>query len=325
MITTAIGSVPYTDPDTALKKTWSFVNLPFWPQLPKRFWRELMIPQFAEGMPGVEFDDEARTVVCRYDATELERFWSSPEKTGAISPLNAAGLHAALKKVQKHTYPAFKVQTTGPVTFCLSVYQRDGSPIMGNPTLREAAWMLLAQKAIWQVRSFGRYCDKIYHFFDEPVLASFGANPSLTPELIKQALGFVFDTLRTACPDVTIGIHCCGNTDWAMVLSTRPDILSFDAFYYGDTILLYGEELKEHFLRGGTLALGIVPTDETVDAVDSSELAEKAKNLTDRIAEKVKTDVDIILTPACGTGSLTEQLAERVFNLLYDVAVVLRA
>jgi len=324
LISTAIGSAPWTDPEVAIEKTWSSVDIPFWVQLPKRDWRELMIPQYAEGMPGVVFDDAARQVVCRHDAEALERFWASPEEFGMISRDCAAGLHAALQRLQNHPVTTFKVQTTGPVTFCCSVCQEDGTPIIADSALREAAWMLLAQKAIWQVRLFSPHSGGIIHFFDEPVLAALGANPSLTPQLVRDALTFVFETVKAACPDTTVGVHCCGNTDWELVLSTQPDILSFDAYYYGETLLLYPDALAEHAARGGWLAFGIVPTDETVAQVEVDELVEKFRHLQRRLEEKTGSRFKTLLTPACGTGSLSEQLAERVFLMLQEVAAALR-
>jgi len=325
LITTAIGSVPWKTPDSAIEKTWNAVSVPFWPQLPKRRWRELMIPQFAENLPGVLFDDEGKRVLCRYDSGELERFWNSPDEGGAISEEAAAGLHAALKKAQKERPKAFKTHTTGPVTFCLSVTQPDGTPIMGNAALREAAWMLLAQKAIWQVRAFGRFCEKVYHFFDEPALAALGANPALTPQLVREALTFVQTTLKAACPDVISGLHCCGNTDWGLVLSTEPDLLSFDAFNYGQTLLLYPEAVRAHAARGGLFALGAVPTDEAAAKVSLHQIVKVAENLMERLSEKAGQKIEAILTPACGAGSLPEATAERVFSLLQDVAAILRA
>jgi len=325
LITTAIGSVPWIDAETAVDKTWNTVTVPFWPQLPKRVWYELMIPQFAEGLPGVVFDDVGKKVICRKEEAALEGFWSDLTAVGRISRAFAAGLYAALERAARQKPDSFKTQTTGPVTFCCSVQQEDGTPIIADSALREAAWMLLAQKAVWQVAQFKQHSRKIYHFFDEPVMAAWGAYPTLTPQLVVEALRFVFATLKEAHPDVLVGLHCCGNTDWGLVLSAEPDVLSFDAFNYGETLLLYGDALAAHAERGGVFAVGIVPTDAAVVNVSCQQLAHKARDLIDRIAHKAGQQASFILTPSCGAGSLNEQMAQRVFSLLQEVSAVLRA
>ncbi|RKY15396.1 MAG: hypothetical protein DRP63_06990 [Planctomycetota bacterium] len=325
MITTAIGSVPWTDPKTAVEKTWNAVTVPFWPQLPKRVWYELMIPQFAEGLPGVVFDDGGKKVVCRKDEEAMWEFWSDPTAAGRISRAFAAGLYAALEEAALQKPNSFKTQTTGPITFCCSVQKEDGTPIIADGALREAAWMLLAQKAVWQVGQFKRHSRKIYHFFDEPVMAAWGAYPTLTPQLVVEALRFVFATLKEAHPDVMVGLHCCGNTDWGLVLSAEPDVLSFDAFNYGETLLLYGDALAAHAERSGVFAVGIVPTDAAVADVSCQQLVQKAQDLIDSIVQKAGQQASFILTPSCGAGSLNEEMGQRVFNLLQEVGDILRA
>ena len=40
------------------------------------------------------------------------------------------------------------------------------------------------------------------------------------------------------------GVHCCGNTEWPILIDAGVDILNFDAFDYGDTILLYPDNFQ---------------------------------------------------------------------------------
>jgi len=56
-VATGIGSLPHKDPDKAAG--WiveNIVDIPFWPQLPKRSYLENMYVQFAENLPGVVVD-----------------------------------------------------------------------------------------------------------------------------------------------------------------------------------------------------------------------------------------------------------------------------
>ena len=58
------------------------------------------------------------------------------------------------------------------------------------------------------------------------------------------------------------GVHCCGNTDWSVLLDTSADILSFDAYNYAQSLSLYPAEVKKFLDRKGTIAWGIVPNQE---------------------------------------------------------------
>ena len=73
--------------------------------------------------------------------------------------------------------------------------------------------------------------------------------------LIKEVVDYVRDR-----SEAIVGIHCCGNTDWSMIIEAGPDIVSFDAFSYLDYFFLYPGEIRRFIEGGGTIAWGIVPT-----------------------------------------------------------------
>ena len=101
LMTTGIGSVPLADPDAGAAFVLDAdVSIPFWPQLPKRGFREQIIPQYAEAMPCVTIDVEAeRTVLEPGDRhTHLHRFYeaylSEDLEPFALSSESAAGFGA---------------------------------------------------------------------------------------------------------------------------------------------------------------------------------------------------------------------------------------
>jgi methionine synthase II (cobalamin-independent) len=160
-------------------------------------------------------------------------------------------------------------------------------------------------------------------FFDEPALSSLGsAFSGLNREDVILALNQCFEAVKGLK-----GIHCCGNTDWTVLLSTELDILSFDACGYLENLSLYPKELRTFLERGGILAWGIVPTNE--DA-----LKEDVRSLVKRFKEGLKTlskeGIDrtllkrAIITPSCGTASLPIPLAERVCELTAELSKRLR-
>ena len=49
----------------------------------------------------------------------------------------------------------------------------------------------------------------------------------------------------------TVGVHCCGNTDWAVLLDSKVDLINYDAFGFMDTPFCFRENLSSFLSRGG--------------------------------------------------------------------------
>ena len=155
--TTGIGSLPLTDAEEAA----SFVldadlTIPFWPQLPKRYFLEQMIPQYSGGMPCVlPVPAEGKVILepaaqYRQLETFYEKYLSEDPGAFARSQEAAAGLYAFERAAAGRTWPVVKGQVTGPVTFCTGISGPDKKPLYANEELRDAAAKLLCRKAVDQ-------------------------------------------------------------------------------------------------------------------------------------------------------------------------------
>ena len=89
--------------------------------------------------------------------------------------------------------------------------------------------------------------------------------------------------------------------------------------------------LKDFFDRGGILAWGIVPTSNTeeIDKVTSASLIEKLKGQI-VVLESMGIDPTIIkaqslITPSCGTGSLSPENAAKVLKMTSEVSQVMQS
>jgi hypothetical protein len=124
-------------------------------------------------------------------------------------------------------------------------------------------------------------------------------------------------------------VHCCGNTEWTLLIEAGVDIVNFDAFDYGESIALYPAAVKRHLESGNALAWGIVPTNSAkIQAQTTESLVNKFNGMVDHLAKTANIDRDLIvrqalITPSCGTGSLPVADAERVFRILRETSIAL--
>lgn len=325
----SVGSVPHPDAVDACNLILeTFPQLPTWPQLPKRSFLENMYVQYSEGFPGVILEDERIYVNRAQNLDEpLERLYlaylQDDVEYGAVTSEYAAGLAEMLTRTLPEAV-AVKGQVTGPVSWGLMVVDQDRRPILYDEILADAVAKHLRLKATWQEQQLQKLSSQVITFIDEPYMSSFGsAYVSLSRE---QAIALMEDVL--AGLQGIKGVHCCGNTDWSLLLATSVDILNLDAYGYAETLALYAGEVKSFLERGGIIAWGIVPAGEDVHSETAESLLERlgqamqllvAKGISlDRILESS------LITPSCGTGSLSEETAEKVLGTTAEVSRLAR-
>ncbi len=328
---TGIGSVPFLEVEATCREIYGlFPHMPFWPQFVKRSYFEDMSVQYSEGLPLLVVNQEERSLsVSRTGEREselvrfYERFLSDDIEAFAISEAYAPGLYAlmaSLDEPKSGQTNYIKGQTVGPITFTSGILGLDGRPVIHDPELSEALVRGLAIKALWQVRVLEESGRRPVIFLDEPSLSGFGsAFSSIQRQDVIDKLQMMISYIK-GHSDCLVGIHCCGNTDWAMVMAAGPDIINFDAFEFMEHFLLYPDGIASFLHGGGTIAWGIVPT----SCFTGDELE---KNLLKRVGEGIKkikkTGISpqtiaerSIFTPSCGMGSMTPVNARSAMNLL---------
>ncbi|MDQ7850533.1 MAG: methionine synthase [Armatimonadota bacterium] len=328
---TAVGSLPHTDPGAAcdLVVRW-LPELPAWPQLPRRDARERLPAQFCRGFPGVVLEGGRVYVDRRQDLDAgLERLYarylSKELEASALDGDFAAGLERFLT-LRPESALAVKGQVLGPVSWGLTVTDQDRRALLYDEMLADAAARYLHLQAAWQERALRRLCAQTIIFVDEPYLAAFGsAYLAVEREEVQKLLEEVLAGIEGLK-----GVHCCGNTDWSLLLETSVDILNFDAYDHAEALSLYPQALRAFLDRGGIIAWGIVPTGS-----DAQVMAESVGSLTERlwgalrlVASKGVPLDDLLaaslLTPACGLGTLSEAAASRALELLSGVSAQMR-
>lgn len=293
-----------------------------------------MYVQYSQGLPGAIVDEGAKRIYIdtqkdsynqeleaayeHYLADDLDYF--------AIGQDYASGLYEFIQyPVSSIQHPYIKGQTIGPISFGLTVTDQNKKASVYNQEFCECMVKVLAMKARWQVRKLreaiddrrgttGEGCGRhtqtqIIIFIDEPYLVSLGSSFfNIKAEEVVKMLNDLSAAIHQE--GAFTGIHCCGNTDWSLLLQTNIDILNFDAYNYLDNLLLYRDGLRSFLNKNGILAWGIVPTTAEGDLPARKVLLKKIG----------KQERPSLITPACGLSGVSLERAQEALALTCSVA-----
>lgn len=333
--------MPHSDPVEAVRHMLrALPEIPAWPQLPNRSFLENMYVQYSEGLPCLVVDREHGKIhfdTSRDVMEEIEPFYARVIEGNldrfAMGEEYAPGFRLLIEAVcaddaARSALRCIKGQIVGPVSMGLTVTDQNKRAILYHDELMDAVLKMISLRAAWQARELKRVCPVAMVWLDEPYLASFGSGyVSLSESQVLSMIGEA--TAAIHGQGAIAGIHCCGNTDWSLLMKTELDVINFDAYEYFTGMTLYSDALRSFFERGGILALGLVPTSAKI-------LKESARSLEKMLDERIailseKTGLAAgtirercLLTPSCGTGTLTVELASRVLDTLRELSATIR-
>lgn len=333
-----IGSMPHKDSKTACDlMIGAAPEFPAWPQLPNRAYLENMYVQYTEGFPGIRIDEVNRRVWFQVDSEPidgLETFYSSviseDQNRFAISGRYAEGLDMFIKGAygsELINRKFIKGQTTGPVSFGLTIADQNGRASIYNETLEEVIVKGLTLKARWQCLELGKLAPgaEVVMFFDEPYLVSVGS--ALVSLAREQVISNMRQCIEGSGADIT-GMHCCGNTDWSIVFDTGVDIVHFDAFEFMEGFIAYHGEIGRHLERGGAVAWGLVPNTDAIFKMTVDGICDKLEDafsaLEAKGVDRESLAAQSLISTSCGLKPATVQIAEMALDLAAEVSEKMR-
>lgn len=338
--TTATGSFPHGDESELSQLLVSCLDIPCWPQLPRRNFRERMYVQYSTSLPAIKVDEFRERVYfdtsCDFSGT-LEKFYSSylAEDIAAfkLDPDFAIGFYSLLDALDVDSDGWVKGQVTGPISFGLTVTDQELRPSLYHELLADVIVKNMAGNARWQICQLRSIRPNVILFVDEPYLAAFGsAFISLERQQAVRMLDEVFEAIHQE--RALAGVHCCANTDWSILLDTTVDILNIDAYGYLERLALYPAELRDFLDRGGLVAWGIVPNSEEIYAATPERLARRLCQGLELIQNKAKArGIELstgeliqrsLLTTSCGLGPTTVPVAEKALEILVGTGEIIR-
>jgi len=337
-LATGVGSLPHKDAQQALTLiTRTIPQTPFWPQLPKHRVLESMIIQASSGLPFLRVDEAKGEV--HFDADldetkELEKVYSSylarDVEPYRIPPGYADGFEGMVRHLEEKkpsSLQFFKGQIIGPITFGLAVKDGNGKDIIHNEVAFDGILKGLLLRGRWIIQRMKKVCQEVILFLDEPGLSGYGsAFFSVDGSTISGRLNETIEEFQGQ--GARVGVHCCGNTDWSLLLSTKADIVNFDAWGFFERFSLYPEAIRDFLSRGGVLAWGIVPTSEFTGKETVQALMEKLKGEFRELAKRGILEESLrercLLTPSCGMGLMSVEDSEKAMGLLGELSQRMR-
>ena len=347
-LTTVVGSFPHADAQALSEHLLRALDIPDWPQLPRRTFKESMYAQYSTALPGLVVDEGREKVF--FDtggdltpALEIfyERYLADDVDAFGLTPEYAAGFFAMRSALRsQRSVPGgpgaewVKGQVTGPISFGLTVTDQNLRASLYDDMLADPIVKNTAMNARWQVRQLKVLRPNVFVFVDEPYMASFGsAYISLSREQVTAMLDEVFDAIHAE--GALAGVHCCANTDWSVLLGTQVDILNLDAYGYLENLALYPAELRTFLDRGGVVCWGIVPNNEQIYSVTPQGLAEQLLTGLAAIESKARArGVQItaqefatrsLIAPSCGLAPTSVEIADHVLEVLAETGKILQS
>lgn len=310
----AVGSLPHDDAAAAAVTVLTLQpELPTAPQLPRRHPLEGMLAQVATGMDGVTVGEDGWRL-------QVDRRRLGAGDVGA--PLDARAFGSTrvfldTAAIAGQDGRPIKVQLTGPVTL--------GMALLDGGARSAKAWSVAGAVVRGRVRALLAEVAEVLPsspvvvMLDEPGLTAYpqpgfplGAEDTI--DLLSSALA------AAGAEHVLAGVHCCGPTDWRLVLHAGPDLVSLpvDAAVGDDAAGFSG------FLdRGGWIAWGAIPTDRPLgdrEDVHWRRLNTLWGDLSRNGCDPTRLRMQSLVTPACGLAHHRPAQVAQVYGLVRRMA-----
>lgn len=331
----AIGSLPHKSVESAMELVEkNFAALPFWPQLAKFDKNEDMIVQFLENMAGINFDGDKIYLDGDSDKffEQLEQLFLDFEEKKGYEITYSSTFVKFLNLVKTNQPKYAKGQIVGPFTLATSLVDKQGKCAFYDETLKEVIVKTLALKALWQIEEIKKASPTTIPiiFIDEPSISQLGTSAfiTITKEEVIEMIKEISDLIKEH--GALSAIHCCGKCDWSIPVECGVDIINLDGFFFAQSLSLFHKEIKPFLQNGGKIAWGIIPTldSEALAASTIDTMIDKFDKAINYLVKK-GIDKDLILdnsmvTPSCGAGSLSVELAHKAMDLTKELSQKLK-
>jgi hypothetical protein len=314
--TTGIGSLPHRDARQAAAFALDAFDVPVAPSLPRRAPAEAVIAQALSGVAGVTLGQYGTVAV---DVDRLDR--DAPVATD-LSRDNFTGMRTFLEvAAERHHAGPVKWQFVGPISVGVALRRAGASPevafAVGLSSVRHHLQHLAAGIAAALPQS-PQLVLLDEPFADDLMSRDFPIAPDEAIDLLSAAMATLESSAR-------VGVHCCGDVDVATLLEAGPSVVSMPA---SDSLVPLAGYVDRFLRNGGWIAWGAVATGGPIGTGANRSWQQMAKlwcELVQRGCDPELLRNQCLLTPECGLGGHSVEVAERVALTLRKVSQSLRS
>jgi hypothetical protein len=343
-LVTGVGSVPHTKGYEALELIWTSVpRAPHWPQLPGLGAESSFVSQYLNALLETGVIEDVKAPKFQVEAIDwMERMTAFYElyldaQEGGNQSLQKFGFSAEggegfelfcrdLEQNGTRNAVLLKGQLSGSLTLGMQITDKNRKSSYYDETLRDMLVKNLTMHAEWQTKRLKSFGLPVLMTIDDPSLYAFGASTHVTldrTQLIEELNSIAGGILNQ---DGIPGVHVCAGMDWTLIFDSKIRVVNFDAYDYMPSMMVLAEPINNFLQRGGILSWGIVPTnnkawEENVESI-RQRLEGNISELVRRGVNEAMLRQQSMITPSCGTGTLSKELAEHIYKLLLGIGTV---
>lgn len=304
LLATGLGSLPYKTADEALEKIAKYYpQIPYWPQLPQRSKKELMLEAFLFPWvkEGLVYFRYGRGIFSE-ESNKIELYQKEIAEHELLPPDLVPGFYQFIEYLSQGRFSEailIKGQVTGPNTLCKYNFLSSGLPLNHNQEITQSVLKLVERHLDFQIDCLKKFNLPVLIIIDEPAFLLKFYEPNY--EMLEG--GFSNLIFNAKAKGAIIGIHSCNSPDWFQLTQLPVDLISFDIYTYeiSDKDVNY---LIDFVIKGGKIAWGTVPNRETT----WPNIYEKVSKYRDFLK------LGGLITSSCGLGLTSESVAQEVME-----------
>jgi hypothetical protein len=314
--TTGIGSLPHRNARQAVEFAFDGYDVPAIPSLPRRSPAESSIAQALVGTPGVTLGQYGTVAI------DLARLDPDAPVDTEIRRDNFVGFRTFLDVAAERSYDGpVKWQFVGPISVGVALRRAGASADVAFAVSLKIVSSHL--RALSSAVSSAMPGSPQLVTLDEPFAD--GLMSRDFPIAPSEAIDLLSEAMAVLEPEVTVGVHSCGEADVATLLESGPRVLSLPASLRLAPLAGY----LDRFLRnGGWIAWGAVATEGPIGVTSTRSWHQLSKvwcELVQRGCDAELLRQQCLLTPECGLGTHSVAVAERLCHSLRDVSRSVRS
>ena len=248
-----------------------YENIPFLAELPNIDSNDCTIFNTIQNIPGIRYENKKLLI----DSNTTSSFFKALQSLDIVFNTDDASIldeyysdspfFTMYTEMIKRIKPKYTiVKLLGPFSLADTIFNVNTSNIIKEKSYRKYIVEAIGTKALWYINKIKSISPntKLILLFDEPLLYKFGTLKRTDNTIPKEVIVSLFTKLyqKIQKSGGLVGIQSFSKCNWQLVLESKVNLISIDAYNNPNCLNLVTEELRHFLARGGYINWAIVPT-----------------------------------------------------------------